>query len=130
MHIFPIHQLIAFFLKHPISILLLVFTILLLKWRNSTSNTSRNLPPSPPKLPIIGNLHQLGSIPQRSLKSLAQKYGSPMLLHLGSKPVLIISSTDAAEEVMKTHDLIFANRPKAEFVGRLIYNFKDISFSP
>nr|XP_027118772.1 cytochrome P450 71A2-like [Coffea arabica] len=52
-----------------------------------------------------------------------------MLLHLGSKPVLIISSPDAAEEVMKTHDLIFANRPKAGFAGRLLYNFKDIAFA-
>ncbi|XP_071939296.1 tabersonine/lochnericine 19-hydroxylase-like [Coffea arabica] len=53
-----------------------------------------------------------------------------MLLHLGSKPVLIISSPDAAEEVMKTHDLIFANRPKAAFAGRLLYKFNSIAFSP
>ncbi|XP_027155295.1 cytochrome P450 71A4-like [Coffea eugenioides] len=130
MYTLPNEQIIAFFFKHSISLLLcFLFTIFVVKWRNSTSNNSQNLPPSPPKLPIIGNLHQLGSIPQRSLKALAQKYGSPMLLHLGSKPVLIISSPDAAEEVMKTHDLIFANRPKAGFAGRLLYNFKDIAFA-
>ncbi|XP_027118779.1 tabersonine/lochnericine 19-hydroxylase-like [Coffea arabica] len=130
MYTLPNEQIIAFFFKHSISLLLcFLFTIFVVKWRNSTSNPSQNLPPSPPKLPIIGNLHQLGSIPQRSLKSLAQIYGSPMLLHLGSKPVLIISSPDAAEEVMKTHDLIFANRPKAGFAGRLLYNFKDIAFA-
>ena len=44
--------------------------------------------------------------------------------------MLIISSPDAAEEVMKTHDLIFANRPKAGLAGRLLYNFKDITFAP
>ncbi|XP_027120728.1 tabersonine/lochnericine 19-hydroxylase-like [Coffea arabica] len=131
MYTFPIEEIRALFLKHSISFFLPFLVIIyVLKWRNSTSNTLQNLPPSPPKLPIIGNLHQLGSIPQRSLKSLAQKYGSPMLLHLGRKPVLIISSPDAAEEVMKTHDLIFATRPKPVFAGRLLYNFKDITFSP
>lgn len=130
MFIFPSAQIISFLSDYSLSLLLaFLFAICVLKWRNYTSNTSQNLPPSPPKLPVIGNLHQLGSNPQRSLKSLAQKYGSPMLLHLGSKPVLVISSADAAKEAMKTHDLIFANRPKAEFVGRIIYNFKDMAFS-
>ncbi|KAL3512755.1 hypothetical protein ACH5RR_025472, partial [Cinchona calisaya] len=97
---------------------------------NSTSKTFPNLPPSPPKLPIVGNLHQLGSMPQRSLQSLAKKYGSLMLLRLGSKQVLVVTSTDAAEEILETHDLIFASRPKASFAGRHLYDFKDITFSP
>lgn len=120
-------------LKHSLPLLLpfLIFTFLLFKSRNQTSKKRQNIPPSPPKLPIIGNLHQLGSIPaHRSLKLLAHKYGSVMLLRLGNKPALIISSADAAEEVLKTHDIIFANRPKPSFAGKLLYNFKDVSFAP
>ncbi|XXG40496.1 hypothetical protein AAC387_Pa01g1199 [Persea americana] len=89
-----------------------------------------NLPPSPFKLPILGNLHQLGSPPHRSLRALSQKYGPLMLLHLGHHPTLIVSSRDAAEEIMKTHDHIFSSRPTSFMAQKLLYYGKDIGFAP
>ncbi|CDP14648.1 unnamed protein product, partial [Coffea canephora] len=68
---------------------LLVFLLSLLKWFSAASKPQKKLPPSPPKLPIIGNLHQLGQFPHRSLQSLSRKYGPLMLLELGSKPMLV-----------------------------------------
>ncbi|KAM7481571.1 hypothetical protein LguiB_006154 [Lonicera macranthoides] len=117
------------------SILLLSFIILLIaslfiKCISTTKNPEKNLPPSPPKLPGIGNFHQLGNYPHRSLQSLAEKHGPIILLHFGSVPVLVITSPDAAREIMKTHDLIFSNRPKATIPSKLLYNSKDIAFSP
>ncbi|GFP99048.1 cytochrome p450 71a8 [Phtheirospermum japonicum] len=90
----------------------------------------KNLPPSPQKLPILGNLHQLGSLPHQNLKSLAQKHGPIMLLHCGSVPVLVVSSADAACEITKTHDISFADRPEYKAFKKLLYNYKDVSFSP
>ncbi|XP_059637328.1 cytochrome P450 736A117-like [Cornus florida] len=107
---------------------LLLSIFFLSKWLSS-AKTKRNLPPSPPKLPVIGNLHQLGVFPHRSLRSLAQQYGPLMLLHFGSKPVLIVSSADAAREIMKSHDLIFSNRPKSSIARRVFYD-KDVAFTP
>ncbi|KAH6790127.1 hypothetical protein C2S51_005133 [Perilla frutescens var. frutescens] len=87
-------------------------------------------PPSPSKLPIIGNLHQLGSLPHHNLHSLAKKHGPLMLLHFGSVPVLIVSSADSAREIMKTHDLIFANRPAFKAFEKLIYGCTDVVTAP
>ncbi|XP_059306738.1 cytochrome P450 71A4-like [Lycium ferocissimum] len=109
---------------------LLVFIFFLHQWFFTTSNVQKKLPPSPRKLPIIGNLHQLGSHPHRSLHKLSEKHGPVMLLHLGSKPMLIASSVEAARDIMKTHDLIWASRPKSSIVDRLFYRSKDVAFSP
>ncbi|KAG8378746.1 hypothetical protein BUALT_Bualt07G0017200 [Buddleja alternifolia] len=86
-------------------------------------------PPSPRKLPIIGNLHQLGTYPHRSLHSLSKHYGRLMLLHFGRVPVLVVSSADAACEIMKNQDLIFSNRPKLHIPNRLLYGSKDVAFT-
>ncbi|XP_059444316.1 cytochrome P450 71A1-like [Corylus avellana] len=89
-----------------------------------------NLPPSPPKLPIIGNLHQLGTLPHRSLQSLSNKYGPLMFLCLGNAPTLVVSSANMAKEMIKTNDIIFSNRPKITAANILLYGCKDIAFSP
>ncbi|WMV21322.1 hypothetical protein MTR67_014707 [Solanum verrucosum] len=110
---------------------LLAFILFLhLCFFSPSNNPKRLLPPSPTKLPIIGNLHQLGSLPHRSLHKLSKKYGPLMLLHFGSKPVLIASSVDAACDIMKTHDLVWSNRPKSSIADRLFYGSKDVAFSP
>ncbi|KAJ9562461.1 hypothetical protein OSB04_007621 [Centaurea solstitialis] len=106
-----------------------ILIIYLFKPNLSSPKPCKNLPPSPPRLPIIGNMHQLGSSPHRALQAMAQSYGQLMLLHLGTIPVLIASSADVAREIMKTHDLIFSNRPKLSISDKLTYGSKDIAFS-
>ncbi|XP_048136286.1 cytochrome P450 71A9-like isoform X1 [Rhodamnia argentea] len=92
------------------------------------TQASRNLPPGPRKLPIIGNLHQLGSLPHRSLTRLSKQYGQIMFLQLGSIPTLVISSKDVAREVFKAHDRAFSGRPVFYAVKKLSYNCSDVSF--
>ncbi|KNA16972.1 hypothetical protein SOVF_084470 [Spinacia oleracea] len=110
-------------------VLFLSFLIFIYKWLFRTNATTKNKPPSPPKLPVFGNLHQLGRLPHHSLRALSQQYGDLMLLHIGSKPTIVASSSDMAREIMKTRDVIFANRPNLKVARRVLYDGKDLAFA-
>ncbi|KAJ7969675.1 Cytochrome P450 [Quillaja saponaria] len=86
-------------------------------------------PPGPPALPIIGNLHLLGNLPHRSLQSLAKKYGPIMSLRLGYVPTIVVSSPQAAELFLKTHDTVFASRPKVQAAKYICYGGNDMVFT-
>ncbi|KAL4634190.1 hypothetical protein ACB092_04G181200 [Castanea dentata] len=108
----------------------LLLPFLLFKLRQLDGKGKLNLPPSPPKLPVIGNLHQLGRLPHRSLRVLSSKYGPLMLLHLGHVPTLVVSSAEMAREIMKNHDIVFSNRPKTTAANIFTYGCVNVGFAP
>ena len=107
--------------------LLLLFSFLYLLNHTRNGNGKPNLPPSPPKLPIIGNLHQLGTLLHRSFHALSEKYGPLVLLHLGNAPFLVVSSSEIAREIMK--DTVFTNRPQIRAARVLFYGCQQESSS-
>lgn len=108
-------------------ILAIVFQLIYTK---TSSKVKLKLPPNPPKLPIIGNLHQLGSMPHLALRHLAQKYGPIIHLQLGEVPTVVISSARLAKEALKTHDLALSSRPQLFSAKHLFYNCTNVVFSP
>lgn len=119
-----------FFLPVVTFIILFLLRTFLNLFSKRNNDSKKPSPPSPPKLPIIGNLHQLGTHIHRSLQSLAQTYGSLMLLHLGKVPVLVVSTAEAAREVLKTHDPVFSNKPHRKMFDILLYGSKDVASAP
>ncbi|XP_023768148.1 cytochrome P450 Tp4149 [Lactuca sativa] len=117
-----------FLLSFLTSIILMIF--IRFKLFPSSLKIKKCLPPSPRKLPILGNLHQLGSHPHQSLHALSKKYGPLMLIHIGSIPTLVASSVDAAQGILKTHDSSFSSRPNMSIVKILFYGGKNLIFSP
>lgn len=97
------------------------------KW---LSKPKKKSPPSPRGIPVIGNLHQIGLLPHQNLHAMAGKHGPLMLLHFGSLPTLVVSSAAAAAEILKTHDLAFADRHASRINRRLLYDCRDMSVAP
>ncbi|MFS7951699.1 putative cytochrome P450 [Helianthus anomalus] len=76
---------------------------------------SSNHPPTVfPTLPIIGHLYLLKPHVYRTLAKLSTKYGPVLLLRLGFRRVLLISSPSAAEECFTKNDIIFLRRKLAQ----------------
>ncbi|KAJ0571195.1 putative cytochrome P450 [Helianthus annuus] len=107
----------------------IIFALLVWKLYFSSKKSHKNLPPSPPRLPLIGNLHQLGVGMHRVLQSMAKTYGPLVLVHFGTVPIIVASSVDAAREIMKTHDITFANRPYLKTMNKVTFDGTDIAFS-
>ena len=58
------------------------------------------------------------------------KYGPIMQLQLGEVLAITISSPKVAEEVLKTHDAVFANRPIVLTIEVICYDNSSLIFSP
>lgn len=106
------------------------FTLMVLIKHLAESVKTKRLPPGPRKLPLIGNLHQLGGLPHQSFQRLSKQHGPLMFLKLGSIPTLVVSSADMAREIFSNHDLVFSGRAVLYAARRLSYNRSTVSFAP
>ncbi|PIA38226.1 hypothetical protein AQUCO_02800120v1 [Aquilegia coerulea] len=97
---------------------------------NKIRKPKKKSPPGPKPWPILGNLHQLGSLPHISLHLLAEKYGDIMQLKYGSRTVVVATSAKMAEEFLKTHDGVLASRPPLASGKYTDYNFKGMIWAP
>ncbi|KAL1307339.1 tabersonine 16-hydroxylase-like [Arachis ipaensis] len=125
------------FLFSLISIILFISQLLKLlakKSKATSKKTTRNnnLPPGPWTLPLIGSIHHFvgRSLSHHRLRDLARKHGPLMHLKLGEASIMVVSSPEVAEEVFKTYDTIFAERPK-QLIGAdiLFYGSTDIAMA-
>ncbi|CAN7023418.1 unnamed protein product [Brassica oleracea var. botrytis] len=109
-----------------LSFLLLLLLPLLFLFINKNKKHSNNLPSGPTQIPFIGNLHQIKGSLHKCLHDLSKKHGPMMLLRLGVVRMVVITSSEGAEEVLKTHDLECCTRPTTIALKTFSRNGNDI----
>ena len=117
-----------FLLSSTILLLLLPFTLYFLLSK-CTKNMIK-LPPGPTPLPFIGNLHQLGKKPHKSLARLAEIHGPLMSLKLGQVTTIVVSSSNMAKQILQTHDNILSNRTIPDAVKVHDHHKYNMAFLP
>ncbi|KAM7494132.1 hypothetical protein LguiB_028741 [Lonicera macranthoides] len=88
------------------------------------------LPPGPLGLPLLGNLLSLDPELHTYFASLARIHGPILRLWLGKKVGIVVTSPALAKEVLKDHDVTFANRDVTEAGREATYGGLDIAWSP
>ncbi|KAK8577654.1 hypothetical protein V6N13_027921 [Hibiscus sabdariffa] len=116
------------------SLLCLLLTWFLLQafksFRKGSKSSESKLPPGPRRLPIVGNLFDLGDKPHRSLAKLAQVHGPVMSLKLGSLFTVVVSSEATAKEVLQRQDLTFSNRTVVDATRACQHHEVSLPWSP
>ncbi|CAI0410705.1 unnamed protein product [Linum tenue] len=114
----------------PIFLLLIISIIIIIifspkRWAQGRKKPGRQLAPAPGwRLPVIGHLHHFLTSrqpPHRLLRELSRKHGDVIRLELGEISHVLISSAEAAMEVMRTHDVKFAQRPPHPHYEKVVY---------
>ncbi|KAL1207173.1 Cytochrome P450 71B6 [Cardamine amara subsp. amara] len=108
---------------------LLLLPLLLIFFKTFLLRSPTNPPPCPPRLPLLGNFHQLGSLPHRSLRDLSLKYGPVITVYLGSVRTVVVHSPETAEEVLKLHDSECCTRPKLSITKSFFYDGLGLGFT-
>nr|ANY58189.1 putative N-methyltransferase [synthetic construct] len=111
----------------------IVFTIttIIRNLFSSSSFSQMKWPTGPKKLPVIGNLHQLGDdVLHVALAKLAKVHGSVMTIWIGSwRPVIVISDIDKAWEVLVNKSADYGARDMPEITKIASASWHTISTS-
>ncbi|XP_010518174.1 PREDICTED: cytochrome P450 76C4-like [Camelina sativa] len=109
------------------SCFLIIFTTA--RFRRSSYQPA-TLPPGPPRLPIIGNIHQVGRNPHRTFADLSKTYGPIMSLKLGRLNSVVIASPEAARVVLRTHDQILSGRKSTNSIRSINHHEVSVAWLP
>lgn len=86
---------------------------LLLLWRISRiGRRLKDLPPGPPTVPVVGNMHQMpGEKRHLQFGKWAEEYGPIYSLMLGTQTYVVLSADYAIRDLVDKRGAIYASRP-------------------
>lgn len=99
----------------------LVFLIPLIQQLGKQLSKAKRLPPGPKALPLIGNLHH---IPKRrqfeEFYRWSKEYGPVMYLDMAGQPFIVLSSHQAAQDLLSRRSSKYSDRPRRVMCGELV----------
>ena len=87
------------------------------------------LPPGPMPLPLIGNMHQMGTQPYHGLTKPAKKFGKVFRLSVGIHRIVVVNDIEVAREALVKKSTEFAGRPRFYTADLISRGWKGIAFS-
>ncbi|KAK7037675.1 hypothetical protein VNI00_010900 [Paramarasmius palmivorus] len=103
------------------SLLAAVSLLLVLYWGWKNLVRSHNLPPGPPSLPLVGNLHHIPTRhPWIGITHLQKRYGDLVHFHgLGYK-VVFLNTLEAINDLLEKRSHLYSHRPVFTLGGELM----------
>lgn len=94
--------------------------LLALLTTNSPKSRPLPLPPGPPGLPVIGNVHQNPkSHAWLQWHQWSKKYGPIIYLSMLGQPIIVLHSAKAAQDLFARRGAIYSDRPRLVLAGEL-----------
>nr|ACL31529.1 CYP1A [Channa punctata] len=84
--------------------------------------------PGPKPLPLIGNVLELRHKPYQSLTAMSKRYGHVFQIHIGTRPVVVLSGSETVRQALIKQGEEFAGRPDL-YSFQFINDGKSLAFS-
>ena len=93
--------------------------VLILLYNLNERRKRAKLPPGPPRLPLIGNLHQAPKdAPWVTFSKWVEEYGPLVSVDFGGTNVILIGDFETARNLMDKRANIYSSRPRMVSKGR------------
>lgn len=100
---------------------ILLFLVAAWLARFLSNRKKKNLPPGPPRLPVIGNLHQAPeNDPWRKYQEWSKQYGPIYSLQYGLNTIIMLGTHEAAHDLLDKRSNIYSSRPRVVMGGECV----------
>lgn len=105
---------------YPVIVALVLLALILIFKASTYGRRPKGLPPGPPTLSVIGNLHQLPSDNvYKKFKEWADEYGEMFSLMLGGQRMVVLNSPRVVKDLIDVRSTNYSSRPDS-YIGQTL----------